>query len=779
MNVEPTTPSRSTVSLVNSSLNAQECAQERVHTPHNTPQSLNDPILNLSKYTLKPDEELVLRKGLTFIPSTKFDIKSAENSVKDLNRKLKLRHFFETKRLKQGGNPDDSYKKVDKFKAPSTWVPNPNLTPKEIDNMTDNILNHLKDLPEKGTTDNLTRKERTALNNLSKNHSIVIKPADKGSSIVIQDKQNYIKEAERQLNNPQHYCKVQVCTLKETVQKTNKILRIMWGKCLITHKNLNFLKPPEGRRPRQFYLLPKIHKPRDKWTVPDLIPAGRPIISDIDSESYRIAQFLSDQLKPYANSHPSYLKDTYDFINKLNNLDPLPDNCILATLDVDSLYTNIDNTFGINSVKSALGRDPKPIHQYIIELLDLNLRTNDFEFNGEHYLQIFGTAMGKSYSVEYANIVMAEWERLALTNTTDQPLVYFRFLDDIFIIWTHGEEKFQTFLNFLNSQAPTIKLKACTSTQSVDFLDVTIFKGENFQNNGKLDTKVYFKETDSHQLLFKESFHPKHTFKAIIKSQIIRFYRICNNNEDFEEACKILFQALRDRRYSRRFLRTIKAATLIELNKKNPPNERGSGLSYPCKSRKCTICKHMIRTDHFVFQNRKFPIEHYMNCNSKNVIYLLGCDTCNQCYVGQTINFRERFLNHRSNIITKTDTAIGNHFNLPNHSVNDLCVVLIEQIEANQELKNTLDEREKFWISKLDTFKNGLNLEAGNSPDKLIPLVMKFSINSFSIQKKLQEEFVKLKQMEQFKTCRIIMAFQKNKNLKQTLVRAKMPNSDV
>lgn len=53
--------------------------------------------------------------------------------------------------------------------------------------------------------DNLTSAERTALQQLSQNRDIVIKLADKGSTIVIMDRQQYLFEANRQLQNQEHY----------------------------------------------------------------------------------------------------------------------------------------------------------------------------------------------------------------------------------------------------------------------------------------------------------------------------------------------------------------------------------------------------------------------------------------------------------------------------------------------------------------------------------------------------------------------------------------------
>ena len=73
-----------------------------------------------------------------------------------------------------------------------------------------------------------------------------------------------------------------------------------------------------------------------------------------------------------------------------------------------------------------------------------------------------------------------------------------------------------------------------------------------------LGTRVYFKSTDTHALLHKTFYHPKHTYKGIVKSQLSRYRRICTDEQDVEMATKVLFQALRLRGYSKRFLREIK-----------------------------------------------------------------------------------------------------------------------------------------------------------------------------------------------------------------------------
>lgn len=155
--------------------------------------------------------------------------------------------------------------------------------------------------------------------------------------------------------------------------------------------------------------------------------------------------------------------------------------------------------------------------------------------------------MGKKFAPAYANIFMANWEEEVFAKSKKKPIHYLRYLDDIWGIWTGLKQEFEEFVGILNSHDPSIKLTHEIDQYSIDFLDTTVYKGPEFEHNQKLDIKVHFKNTDTHALLFKTSFHPKHTFRGIVKSQLLRFHRICTRKTDFKEAGQILFKALRER----------------------------------------------------------------------------------------------------------------------------------------------------------------------------------------------------------------------------------------
>lgn len=86
-------------------------------------------------------------------------------------------------------------------------------------------------------------------------------------------------------------------------------------------------------------------------------------------------------------------------------------------------------------------------------------------------------------------------------------------------------------------------------------MDVITFKGPNFGQTNLLDTKVHFKKTDTQALLFQINFHSKHTYKGTLNSQLLRFHKICTQEQHFWEATKTLFAALKARGYLRSFLR--------------------------------------------------------------------------------------------------------------------------------------------------------------------------------------------------------------------------------
>ena len=183
----------------------------------------------------------------------------------------------------------------------------------------------------------------------------------------------------------------------------------------------------------------------------------------------------------------------------------MPKNTILATLDVKSLYTNIPHQEGIQYCLEAIENHYKPKTplplKHIHQMLKFILENNYFTFDDKFYLQIHGTAMGTPFAPNYANIFMTKIENQILHNAGHYktPLLWKRFIDDIFIIWPHSEVELLQFLNHINTMHPTIQFEMEHSKNQVHFLDTTIF----INKEQKLESTLYVKPTDICSLLHK------------------------------------------------------------------------------------------------------------------------------------------------------------------------------------------------------------------------------------------------------------------------------------
>ena len=343
--------------------------------------------MNLSNQTLSTAETDLLDLGLSFIPNiNRVDYSCIEKSLHKLIRSIKYRDHF--------GDDDDQapqhiISNAKNFMHPSTWEPRY----KDLGDDAQQLISKLQETTETilrkfplkensyliKTQPNITREQRRAISKLRANDKIIVKSADKGGMVCVLDKAAYLTEAYRQLVNTKYYKSIQEPLQKHNIPAINCVLEDLYNQGYITKRQHEYLNASEADKLRHFYLLPKIHKPISKWTLPNIMPEGRPIVGDCGTESRRVSEYIDSFLKPLANKHPSYIKDTYDFINKIRNR-RLYSEYILVTGDITALYTNmnIDRTLAI--VKDMFDKHPDPHRpdNELLELLEIALKNNDF-----------------------------------------------------------------------------------------------------------------------------------------------------------------------------------------------------------------------------------------------------------------------------------------------------------------------------------------------------------------------------------------------------------------
>ena len=121
-------------------------------------------------------------------------------------------------------------------------------------------------------------------------------------------------------------------------------------------------------------------------------------------------------------------------------------------MDVKSLYTNIPNQEGIEAVKTRLrDTDKHSLIPVISSFLWLILTLNNFQFNDKNFIQTSGSSMGTKCAPTYANIFMGWFEETFIYPLlTNKSLMYYRFIDDIFLLWKGTENELKDFITTIN-----------------------------------------------------------------------------------------------------------------------------------------------------------------------------------------------------------------------------------------------------------------------------------------------------------------------------------------
>ena len=128
-------------------------------------------------------------------------------------------------------------------------------------------------------------------------------------------------------------------------------------------------------------------------------------------------------------------------------------------------------------------------------------------------------------------------------------------------------------------------------------------------------------------------------------------------------------------------------AQLRHLTQHNQPQG-----SYPC-GKNCLTYKYISDgqtsyTFHATGETR--PITNHIDCNSKNVIYMIQCNHWSKQYTGETKRrLKDRFNEHHrpfdnpSNI--SKPTTVSEHFLTNDHSANDIILIPLELTKSNRD----------------------------------------------------------------------------------------------
>ena len=406
---------------------------------------------------------------------------------------------------------------------------------------------------------NLSEGKRLALKKLASDDTIVIKPSDKCGSIVVMNKSDYEDACLNLLNDPTFYEELDHDPNEDYKEVIAKEVEQLYQQGHITDFQKSTLL--QGDQTPNLYGLPKTHSQYTNF------PPLRPISNGHSSCTAKLSEYLDSFLKNAAQKTSSYVRDTTDFINKIRNLDfsSSDEPIILCSMDVNALYPNIDQQEGADACEYLLNkRKNKSLPSRTIKsLILIVLRSHTMNFLNRFFHQIKGTAMGTPMAVNFANLFMSKLEEEMLSKYRTEfgsgPVIWLRYIDDVFLIWKGSQQCLEHFLNFCNeysrknSMASNITYKYSFSEKSVNFLDVTVF----LDKDKRIQTDLYSKPTSAHQYLHNSSYHVPHIKASLPKSQFMRIRRICSKIGDYKKNSQVFINFFTNRGYKRQNITSI------------------------------------------------------------------------------------------------------------------------------------------------------------------------------------------------------------------------------
>ena len=163
---------------------------------------------------------------------------------------------------------------------------------------------------------------------------------------------------------------------------------------------------PVGTRPGIMYGSCKVYK-----KCVDGYSRFRPILSALQTPTYKLAKYLGPILEPLTNNKYT-VKDSFNFATEIVEQDS---SNFMGSLDIDSLFTNIPLEETIEICTNNLFKNKDIVHglkkSEFKDLLSLATKESYFIFNNILYKQIDGVAMESPLGPSLTNVFLAQDEQ--------------------------------------------------------------------------------------------------------------------------------------------------------------------------------------------------------------------------------------------------------------------------------------------------------------------------------------------------------------------------------
>lgn len=561
--------------------------------------------------------------------------------------------------------------------------------PKETHNIlraktTNVITNYMKKNSE--VTNISTEMFKQTRKFLKQNPDIVVTNSDKGNVTVLMNKLDYNSKVMELLQDRNVY-KILGRDPTQTFQnKNNEIVKILREKEYIDITTAKALTTYKAVAPR-LYGLPKVHK-QD-------IPM-RPIVSTINSPTSAISKWVANILKTSFEDYNEYaVKNSFEFAEKTNDFQ-LPEDHVVVSLDVVSLFTNISLELTLHIIQEEWTRIEQhtnvPI-EIFVNIIEFIFSANYFTYDNTCYTMIFGCPMGSCLSPILANIVMTSLIKSSLAKLSFTPPFIYQYVDDL--LTAIPSSALEEILNTFNSFDEHLKFTAEEENErSVPFLDTKVIR----RQDNVLILDWYQKKTTSGRYVHYYSYHEMKMKTNVILALKDRIRKIAHPTL-YKGALARLKNILLKNGYPNKFLNKLLYNTRYHARNDvhtdtTDPRQQGSTtptqedeeqvphyavlphinsltsniMAILKQAGNVRFAKYNLVTNKRIYSNLKDRVPTEIR---SDVVYEIPCMSCSKKYIGQSSTMlKKRLALHRSDIRLRPGRCtLAQHVKTNNHEM--------------------------------------------------------------------------------------------------------------
>ncbi|XP_062710829.1 uncharacterized protein LOC134288912 [Aedes albopictus] len=259
----------------------------------------------------------------------------------------------------------------------------------------------------------------------------------------------------------------------------------------------------------------------------------------------------------------------------------IPEGYIMISLDVVSLFTNVPRDLVRKNIIERWREVDTNINlDMFLEIVELCMESSYFCYEGQFFMQTYGTAMGSPLSPILADIVLDSVINRALSTLPFESPIFKKYVDDIFMVIP--QQTIQLVLEAFNRIEPRLQFTVEVEKEGkLPFLDMTVIR----KDSQELTTEWYAKPIASGRMLNYHSFHQPR-YKMNVANNFIHSVHKLTHNKSEEEIAATIRDHLRRNNYPKqlvnRLLNLYKAKRFSTPS--STPADQPSSLRLPTAS---------------------------------------------------------------------------------------------------------------------------------------------------------------------------------------------------